>query len=275
MSFQDFLIISPEIVISFTAILVFLLDLFINDKKILVPVSISGLVISFILTLGLWNGWLIESPGIYAFFSSIKLDEFSLFFKVLIILSAVAVIGSSGQYINSNIESKGEFLGLLLLSITGMLLLVSSVELITVWVSLELTAIPLVALVALGKNDTSLEASLKFLILSAVSSVVILYGLVFLYGYSGSTYFNDMLSYISSSNSSPGDLMILNYGLLIGIILLVLGISFKLADKFSVEFIVYIEVEAFRTANPEPVPSQTTVSPCWTISLTILLFSPL
>ena len=73
MSFQDFLIISPEIVISFTAILVFLLDLFINDKKILVPVSISGLVISFILTLGLWNGWLIESPGIYAFFSSIKL----------------------------------------------------------------------------------------------------------------------------------------------------------------------------------------------------------
>ena len=229
MSFQDFLIISPEIVISFTAILVFLLDLFINDKKILVPVSISGLVISFILTLGLWNGWLIESPGIYAFFSSIKLDEFSLFFKVLIILSAVAVIGSSGQYINSNIESKGEFLGLLLLSITGMLLLVSSVELITVWVSLELTAIPLVALVALGKNDTSLEASLKFLILSAVSSVVILYGLVFLYGYSGSTYFNDMLSYISSSNSSPGDLMILHYGLLIGIILLVLGISFKFA----------------------------------------------
>ena len=84
---KDFLIISPEIVISFTAILVFLLDLFINDKKILVPVSISGLVISFILTLGLWNGWLIESPGIYAFFSSIKLDEFSLFFKVLIILS--------------------------------------------------------------------------------------------------------------------------------------------------------------------------------------------
>ncbi len=229
MSFQDFLIISPEIVISFTAISVFLLDLFINNKKFLVNVSIAGLLFSFILTLGLWNGWLIESPGVYAFFSSIKLDEFSLFFKVLLILSGVAVIGSSGEYISSNIESKGEFLGLLLLSITGMLLLVSSVELITVWVSLELTAIPLVALVALGKNDTSLEASLKFLILSAVSSVVILYGLVFLYGYSGSTYFNDIFSYISSTTSSPEDLIVLNYGLLIGIILLVLGISFKLA----------------------------------------------
>ncbi len=230
MSFQDFLAISPEIVVSFTAILVFIIDLFVRDKKILIPVSCFGLLFSFILTIGLWNGWMIESVGIYAFFSSIRVDEFSLFFKVLLILSALAVIGSSWEYINSNIESKGEFLGLLLLSISGMLLLVSSVELITVWVSLELTAIPLVALVALGKKETSLEASFKFLILSAVSSVVILYGLVYLYGFSGSTYFNDIFNYVSSMQSAPvNDFINVNYGLLIGVILLILGISFKLA----------------------------------------------
>ena len=229
MNYQDFISISPEIIIALTAILVFSIDLFVANKRILIPISCLGLLFSFMLTIGLWNGWFV-GVGEHAFFESIKIDEFGLFFKVLLIVSAIAVIACSWDYLDTNIESKGEFLGLLLLSITGMVLLVSSVELITIWVALELTAIPLVALVALGKKETSLEAAIKFLILSAVSSVVILYGLVYLYGFSGSTYFDDIFNYLSIIQDTPSkDFVYGNFSLLIGAVLVILGITFKLA----------------------------------------------
>ena len=102
MNYQDFISISPEIIIALTAILVFSIDLFVANKRILIPISCLGLLFSFMLTIGLWNGWFV-GVGEHAFFESIKIDEFGLFFKVLLIVSAIAVIACYWDYLDKNI----------------------------------------------------------------------------------------------------------------------------------------------------------------------------
>ena len=107
------------------------------------------------------------------------------------------------------------------------MLLASSVELITLYISLELTALPVAALAAFNRDGRSAEAGMKFLILSGISSAVLLYGMVLVYGFTGATTLDDIaarIGQIGLTDSEPFG----SYALLLGIVLIVAGFGFKI-----------------------------------------------
>ena len=115
----------------------------------------------------------------------------------------------------------------MLLSASGMMLLASATELITIYVALELTTLPLVAIAAFLPNARSSEAGMKFLVIGAISSALTLYGMALLYGFSGST----TLEGIALSLGGPlrDDVPFGSYAVLVGIAVLTVGIAFKLS----------------------------------------------
>jgi NADH-quinone oxidoreductase subunit N len=109
-----------------------------------------------------------------------------------------------------------------------MMLLAATRELISIYVSLELTSLPLAALAAFLRDSRSTEAGMKFLILSAISSAVLLYGMALVYGFTGSTYLAEIAGAISSP--APGSPPFGSYALLLGVVLIVAGFGFKIAS---------------------------------------------
>ena len=102
----------------------------------------------------------------------------------------------SNDYVRRFERFQVEYFALVLFSVTGMMLLASSVELITIYISLELTALPVAALAAFLRSSRSAESGLKFLVLSGVSSALLLYGLVMVYGFTGSTQLDERREHI-------------------------------------------------------------------------------
>ena len=107
-------------------------------------------------------------------------------------------------------------------SSVGMMLLPASNDFITAYISLELISLPLVAVIAMTKEEYSIEASLKFLIFSAISSAFLLYGIVLLYGFSGSTNF-EVIAHILSNTNLDSNISIV----LIAILFILGGVGFK------------------------------------------------
>jgi len=162
----------PELSLVAFAIIVILLDLFIQRKGWLVVVSIAGIVVAAGFTLAMWGG----SPQAI-FNNMLAVDNFALFFKLLFLGIAVLVILSSIDYASKFARFQGEYYALVLISTLGMMLMAAATELITIYIALELTSISLYVLVGFLKDSKSSEASLKYLLLGAVASAVLLYGI--------------------------------------------------------------------------------------------------
>ena len=157
---------------------------------------------------------------------SLSVDRFALFFNFLVTGSAALVVLASTEYVKLMPRFRGEYFGLLLFSATGMMLLAAATELITIYVALELTSLPIAALAAFLMSGRSSEAGMKFLIIGAISSAVLLYGMALVFGFTGST----ELSAISAAvGRAGGDIAFGNYALLIGLVLLVAGFGFKIS----------------------------------------------
>jgi NADH-quinone oxidoreductase subunit N len=155
-------------------------------------------------------------------------DPMALFFKVIFLGSAFMAIGSSfGITKQKIVNHRGEFFGLILFSTVGMMFLASSQELLSLYIGLELTTIPLFVLAGFFKDDKlSVEAAMKYFVIGAFSSALLIYGISFLYGLSGTT---DILQ--MKINLAITHLTFKNIGvtLLLSIILVIAGIGFKLS----------------------------------------------
>jgi NADH-quinone oxidoreductase subunit N len=155
-------------------------------------------------------------------------DPMALFFKVVFAGAAFMAIGSSfGITREKIVNHRGEYFGLLMLSTVGMMFLASSRELISLYIGLELTTVPLFVLAAFFKDDRhSVEAGAKYLIMGAFSSALLLYGLSFVYGLAGSTDLLDIrmtLAYTQLGHG--GDIGII---LILATLAIVAGVGFKL-----------------------------------------------
>ena len=239
MSLQDLYLISPQLAMAGLGILVILLDLLTGRKGWLAAVAFIGLAAPLALTLsqlyqlGAWDlsggggtGNLTPADSILA--ASLSVDRFGLFFNLLVITAAGLVIPAAVDYVNRLTRMPGEFYGLLLLSASGMMLLASAGELITIYVALELTTLPLVALAAFLRNTPSGEAGMKFLIIGAISSALTLYGMALIFGYTGSTTLTGIAVGIQQAGGDPG-FPFGSYALLVGLALVTVGIAFKLS----------------------------------------------
>ena len=210
-------LLAPEISLCALAVAVILLDLFVERKWIVGAVSIVGLIVPAVFSIVLWG------TNETSFGGALVIDHFSVFFKLFFIAIAALILLSSTDYARRFAAFRAEYYALVLLSATGMMLLASTRELISIYVALELTGISLYVLAGFLKDPKSSEAGLKYLLLGAVASAVLLYGMALIFGLTGTTHLQEIAAAISAEGllNSPA--------LLMGIILLVAGFGFKIA----------------------------------------------
>ena len=168
MTVNDFWVLSPEIAMALLALVVITADLITRNVVKVLFITLVGLTVPRDLAVTLWYGWFGDPVAGSALFGTVEADRFSLFFKFLLITVSAGTILASVKYIAADRMKNygGEFLSLLLLSVTGMMLLVSATELITIYVALELSALPIVALAAIHRTKQGIEAGTKFFVLS-------------------------------------------------------------------------------------------------------------
>ncbi len=215
---MNFYLLAPEISVCALAILVILLDLVIKRKWILGAVSIGGLIVPAAFSVALWG------TNETSFNGMLVVDEFSVFFKLFFLVMAALVLLSSTDYAHKFAAFRGEYYALVLLAATGMMLMASTRELISIYIALELTGISLYVLTGFLKDPKSSEAGLKYLLLGAVASAVLLYGMALLYGLTGTTHLRDIAAALT-----PVGQLLDKPALLMGIVLLVAGFGFKIA----------------------------------------------
>ena len=211
----------PELTLAVFAIVVILLDLFIKQKRLLVQISLSGLVIAGGVTVAMWG---YSFPAIFN--NMLAVDNFALFFKLLFLGIAFLVILASIDYVSKFARFQGEYYALVLLSTLGMMLMAATADLISIYISLELTSISLYALVGFLKDRKSTEASLKYLLLGAIASAVLLYGMALIFGFTGKTQLGEIAQVIQAM---PMQALLASPALILGIVLLIAGFGFKIA----------------------------------------------
>ncbi len=208
--------ISPEIFISLSIMFLLILGVFKkNSASVIHYLSISFLLIAGILILN--NS---QNVKILLFNNSYVIDNLSSFMKILTILGGAIILSISKKFLKLSKIFLIEFPILLLSSILGMMVMISSNDLMVFYIGLELQSLALYVLASFNRDKLkSSEAGLKYFVLSALSSGLLLYGCSLIYGFSGSTNFN-----IISETINPSD-----YGLTFGIIFILVGLSFKIA----------------------------------------------
>ena len=211
----------PELSLAAFAVIVILLDLVIQRKGWLVVVSLAGIVVSAGFTLAMWGG---SSQAIFN--NMLAVDNFALFFKLLFLGIAALIILSSVDYVSKFARFQGEYYALILISTLGMMLMAATAELISLYIALELTSISLYVLVGFLKDSKSSEASLKYLLLGAVASAILLYGMALVFGFTGKTQLGEIAQVIQNM---PSQTLLASPALILGIVLLIAGFGFKMA----------------------------------------------
>src|SRR5712692_4984472 len=157
-----------------------------------------------------------------AFNVLIVVDDFALFFNFLFAGIAAMIILASVDLLERS-RFPAEYVALVLASTVGMMLMASTVDLIAIFVALELQAISFYVLVAFLKDGRSSEAALKYLLLGAVSTALTLYGMAYLFGLSGSTSLNGIAAFVSQADSGTRPALVL------AAVFLAAGLGFKMA----------------------------------------------
>ncbi len=211
-------LIVPELVVAGTAVAVIVLDLFFQHKRTLTVASITGLVVAACFTVAMWDS---TTQSIWN--NLLAIDNYALFFKLLFLALAVLVIMVSTDYVAKFSRFHGEYHALILLATLGMMLMAAATDLISIFVALELVAIPFYILVGFLRDEKSTEASLKYVLLGGIASAVLLYGMALIFGFTGKTQLAQIAGIVQAA-----DLMA-NPGLIFGMVLLVAGFGFKIA----------------------------------------------
>ena len=213
-------LLTPEFALAGLAFLVFALDLFLPEgkKRPLAFVSIIGLIALVVVSLlMLWD----EEESLYN--GLLAVDAFALFFKVFFLGMGIAIILMSMDFVETRLKHQGEFYGLLLFSILGMNVIAQSRELLTAYIALELLSFSLYVLAAYAKDSAkSNESALKYIIVGAVSSAILLYGVSMVYSTLGVTKFDDIaIGLAGATDVSPA--------LWVGVGLILVGLMFKVS----------------------------------------------
>jgi NADH-quinone oxidoreductase subunit N len=227
MTGHDVYLLAPELSLIVTALVVLFADSVLKDRRALPVIVLAGLAVTLALTITLWVDLDTGAAAMTGVFGTLVVDKFSLFFKFLLAGIMTVVVLMSIGYIRRFDSLRAEYFALILFSLTGMMLLASTLELVTIYIALELTALPLVALIAVAGSSRSSEAGMKFLILSAVSSALLLYGMVWIYGLTGSTDLGEIARGILGSKEVTEPMG--GYAILLGVVLIIAGFGFKIS----------------------------------------------
>ena len=208
-------ILIPEIFLSLSTFSILMIGVFLK-KSFNIIFNLTSLIIIITITI------IISSPNSEEkiFLESFTRDAFSNYFKVLILLSSLFVLNSSKNFIVENKLDKFEYPIIILLSILGMFFMVSSNDLILFYLGLELQSLSLYILASIDRDNLrSTESGIKYFVLSALSSGLLLYGCSLLYGFTGSTNFDLIASQLNKENT----------GAVFAMVFILVGLAFKVS----------------------------------------------
>jgi NADH-quinone oxidoreductase subunit N len=221
MSDLDLRPLAPALIVAVTGLVVLLAQAFTPRGKRApsAPLSLAGLFAALaavgIVAAGRGRGAVLAG--------TVAADDFALFFHALILAIAVVAVLFSPSYLRATGIDRGEYYTLLLFSVVGMLGLVSCLELVSLFVALEIMSVAVYAMAGLHRDrPESREASLKYFLTGAFSSAFFLYGVALLYGTSGSTWLNQIAPALEGADG-------VGLGVL-GVALLLVGFGFKVAS---------------------------------------------
>ena len=208
-------ILLPEIFLSLSIFSILMLGVFIK-KSFNIVFNLTSLIL--ILTIAI----ILNNPNneVKIFLDSFIRDSFSNYFKILILISSLFVLNSSKNFITENNLDKFEYPIIILLSILGMFFMVSSNDLILFYLGLELQSLSLYILAAIDRDNLrSSESGIKYFVLSALSSGLLLYGCSLLYGFTGSTNFDLIANQLTKEN----------VGAVFAMVFILVGLAFKVS----------------------------------------------
>src|SRR5690348_5618362 len=188
-SVSDLQLIVPELILTACACVALVMEVILpyRKSKLTAYFSLAGLGLAFISLAVQWRG-LTGAMPVDAFYGMVRIDGFALLFKAIFLIAAALAIGISTRFLDIEGEQHGEYYALILFATVGMMFIACGYDLISLYISLELMALTFYVLVAFTKREKrSNEAAMKYFLLGAFSSGILLYGMSLIYGIAGST----------------------------------------------------------------------------------------
>lgn len=212
---MDYSYLSTEILASLIGLVVLVLGLMLPQRGKVVAGRLSVLALMVVLAVAIFN---FDAHATY--FGGVYLvDSYGNFFKILFLVAALLVMFSAGKYIERFQERSSEFYALMTFGTVGMMVMACAGDLITIYIGLELMTVSFYILTAYLLNDErSAEAGLKYLILGAISSAILLFGISLIYALSGTTVISEITGKMSTEPA-----------LIAGVVMLLAGFAFKIS----------------------------------------------
>src|ERR1044072_7667051 len=231
----DLHLIAPELILTVCACVALVMEVILPYKKAKMTAyfALVGLALAAVSLVLLWYTSRAFFP-LDGFYGMVRVDGFAITFKAIFLVAAALAIGISTRYLDIEGEQHGEYYALILFATIGMMFLACGYDLILLYISLELMALTFYVLVAFTKREKrSNEAAMKYFLLGAFSSGVLLYGMSLLYGLAGSTNLGDIsrevAKVIGLIGSDPQNWAGLRPMLLLAMMALAAGLFFKIA----------------------------------------------
>lgn len=211
----------PEIVLAVLGMALMMVGVFVSEKRALPIVSgmtVAALLVTLALVIWRADGRLLAFDGLFV------TDEFAVFMKALVLIGSILVLFMSENFISREGMARFEFPILVIFATVGMMMMISANDLISLYIGLELQSLSLYIIASFQRdNIRSAEAGLKYFVLGALSSGLLLYGCSLIYGFSGSTRFEVLAPMLAE----PG--VQASAGLIVGIVFLAAGLAFKVS----------------------------------------------
>jgi len=215
----DYIRVLPELLVTIFGIVVMLVDPLLpahDSKKSLGIIALVGTLASLVAT--------VYQTGFYgdAFFDMVRVDTFSIFFHIVVLLVVLVVVLSSFDYLEVQQIKAGEYYGLLLFAAVGMMLMSSAIELVLIFIAIEISSISSYVLAGFRRRAAeSAESSLKYFLLGSFATAFFLYGVALVFGATGSTNVYKIAEVLSSQHS------VVVY---LAVALMFVGLGFKVAS---------------------------------------------
>jgi NADH-quinone oxidoreductase subunit N len=237
-SLRDLMLIAPELILTVCACVALVMEVVLPYRKskwtayfALVSIALCG---ASVVSLYYTNGDLFPLDG---FYGMVRVDGFSLLFKAIFLIGAALTVAISMRYLDVEGEQHGEYYALVLFATVGMMFLACGYDLISLYISLELMALTFYVLVAFTKREKrSNEAAMKYFLLGAFSSGILLYGMSLLYGVAGSTNLGEISRSLGAALQPSVNALGVMTGaiplrplILLGMIALAAGLFFKIS----------------------------------------------